>query len=634
MATTEERTAEARNWIRFLRGYGPVPRNENMYDEFIRRSAKRLGVSPLDFEHPARAAVLEAITGPLPTSVVLTGTAGDGKTYLCRQVWEAVGADGALWHDKDPLLTTEISYPLQDGSHGRRRLHVIRDLSAWAPSRGAPWDPEREALLRRFAASLSEPGDSSEIFLIAANDGQLLESWHRLGQSPAVDRSRQVLETLLVEDKQALPGVALRFLNLSRSSSADLLDRALTALLGHPGWNVCRALDSGPTEFFGSGCPIRRNLELLETPLVRSRLRDLFALCDYNRLHIPIRQILLLLANALLGHPDTRDDLMVAEDISRIIRDGTVARACLFSNIFGGNLSDTRREARLVFDALSRFGIGYETTNRIDNVLIFGDADETVKPYFDRFIGSDRFYGADSTFRAAQHEYIEGADDAGEERSTAFLKQLVGQRRALFFKIPENEVQELRLWDLTVFSFAGEYLEQVVARLRGGSRVERPILSRLARGLNRVFTGLLLSDDRELLLATSLTVSEGRVSRLLEDRVSVEPRRGDRVDVTLRSAASNEVPSLDVTLGGAYTCALPLHLMRYEFISRVADGALPSSFSKECYEDILAFKSRLLAALSQSRVDGNEPRNDLAFRLLDVDEAGKAAVTDLEVRGV
>ena len=37
-------------------------------------------------------------------------------------------------------------------------------------------------------------------------------------------------------------------------------------------------------------------------PLVRERLRNLLALCDYSGLHMPIRQILLLLVNAVLGH--------------------------------------------------------------------------------------------------------------------------------------------------------------------------------------------------------------------------------------------------------------------------------------------------------------------------------------------
>jgi hypothetical protein len=38
-----------------------------------------------------------------------------------------------------------------------------------------------------------------------------------------------------------------------------------------------------------------------------------------------------------------------------------------------------------------------------------------------------------------------------------------------------------------------------------------------------------------------------------------------------------------------------LWLVRYEFLSRVAQGALPSSFSKECNEDVLAFKSQVLS---------------------------------------
>ena len=39
-----------------------------------------------------------------------------------------------------------------------------------------------------------------------------------------------------------------------------------------------------------------------------------------------------------------------------------------------------------------------------------------------------------------------------------------------------------------------------------------------------------------------------------------------------------------------------LHLTRFEFLTRVAAGALPSSFSRECYEDVLAFKSRVMSA--------------------------------------
>ncbi|MGO7388862.1 hypothetical protein ACCT20_37340, partial [Rhizobium ruizarguesonis] len=37
----------------------------------------------------------------------------------------------------------------------------------------------------------------------------------------------------------------------------------------------------------------------------------------------------------------------------------------------------------------------------------------------------------------------------------------------------------------------------------------------------------------------------------------------------------------------------------FEFLIRVAKGALPSSFSKECYEDVIAFKTKVLSQYFQ-----------------------------------
>jgi hypothetical protein len=85
--------------------------------------------------------------------------------------------------------------------------------------------------LQDVCRSLFDPS-SGDIFLIAANDGQLIESWRRLRDTESVKRARQVIEELLVEGRQEHPGARLKFFNLSRTNSADLLDRALDAFLG------------------------------------------------------------------------------------------------------------------------------------------------------------------------------------------------------------------------------------------------------------------------------------------------------------------------------------------------------------------------------------------------------------------
>ncbi len=392
---------------------------------------------------------------------------------------------------------------------------------------GAEWEPEKEELLQRLCRSIFDP-ETEEIFLIAANDGQLVESWRRLKETEDVKRARQVFEELLVEDRQEQSGVRLKFFNLSRTSSAALFDRAVNAFLSHPGWDELKREPADENELFGPKCPIRQNYELLQDPLVRGRLRSLLELCDYNGLHVPIRQILLLLSNAVLGHPDAKDHLMSPADVPKLIAAGTVSKASIYNNVFGGNLSEIRRQSITIFDYLERFQIGWETTNRVDNILIFGEGDELLGSYFAEFVAADSFYGADSSYYAAKREYIEGTNE-NDEKSQEFLEMLISQRRGLFFKIPKEAEEDLHLWELTVFKFAGEYLNSVVAVLRCGGVVKRPLLSRIVRGLNRVFTGMLINSDRELYLATSGNYSQAKVSRILVERVSVDPSKGEKV---------------------------------------------------------------------------------------------------------
>lgn len=610
---------KAVGWISFLRKYGPIAQNDNMYDEHLRKSSRRLGIRPIEFVHPAEDKVLSTFKEDAPrlASVILTGTAGDGKSHLCGKVWKQIGGDDAEWNSDD------IYYQKSAVLSGKAvNIHIIRDLTALPESDDQGRYARKRDILELFCNSLLDPAPS-DIFLVAANDGQLVESWQRLGDNEVISKTRALFESLLVEDLQEKLGVSLRFFNLSRVNSSILLDLALHALLSHEGWDECYRRDAGELEFFGSRCPIRHNYELLKNPLVQSRLKALFDLCEYNDLHIPIRRVLLLLANAILGHPDAKDRLMRANDTPEIIKRGTVFRASLFSNIFGGNLSDTRRESLEVFQNLNKLRIGYETSNRIDNILIFGHADEILRPYFDRYLAADLFYGADENYYAAQREYLEGTDE-NNSNSQVFLDLLIGQRRGLFFKVPEDQEQEMTLWELTVFRYAGEYLNRVIAVLKAGGRVERPILSRLVRGLNRVFVGMLVNAEREVILAKGLSYTDARVCPLLEERISVTPRLGEKVEVLL----TNGKPIFRVSLSSTITRDLPLNLTRYEFLSRVAEGALPSSFSKECYEDMLAFKSQVLRALSLRQP---EDKPEMTFRLLTIDEHGNPVEEIIEV---
>lgn len=611
---------DAKKWISFVRQYGPIASAVNMYDEEIRRWSKKHGIAPIVFEHPFSADVLAAVTDRKEAHggvVILTGTAGDGKSHLCYQVWQALGGTHEAWASNEPYFKLPVMI------HGHEyTLHLIRDLTPFCKN-----DPDgsKTALLQELSSALFEP--SSNIFLVAANDGPLVENWRKLGSLGAAPRALALFEAKLMNDADHEPTDRLHFFNLSAVSSAKVLELCLDALLDHDGWQSCydAAEQNG---FFGPKCPIRRNYELLREPLTRSRLLSLFQLLDYNELHTPIRRVLLLLANGILGHPAVKDGLMAAADVAKIIDDGETHKASLYANLFGANLKPAKRDAQEIFDYLNRFGIGFETTNRIDNILIFGSEDENVSQYFQDLVEADSFYGATDRYRGEQRSYIEKPEAQNGDRHP-FLNMLVDQRRGLFFKIPDAEADELKLWRLTVFNSAGDYLRDVALPLANGQRVTRQTISKLVNGLNRIFTGLLTTTDGKLLLATSLSHSGAKLSQLLEDSVAISARnRVEKIDIAL---SRDDFPHLMVTLPNGQKRPLALNLTRYEFLMRVSEGALPGNFSRECYEDLLAFKSALLSAAAIDRGHDEDDDHNLTFRLISLDAAGNAIEEAIEL---
>ena len=67
--------------MRFLRNYGPIPTNDNMYDESIQRALKRHKIVPIALPAQFLADFLINFKSDSPLSQIITGTAGDGKTY-------------------------------------------------------------------------------------------------------------------------------------------------------------------------------------------------------------------------------------------------------------------------------------------------------------------------------------------------------------------------------------------------------------------------------------------------------------------------------------------------------------------------------------------------------------------------
>jgi hypothetical protein len=365
--------------------------------------------------------------------------------------------------------------------------------------------------------------------------------------------------------------------------------------------------------------------------VLRRRLAALIELSEQNGVHFPIRQLLALGANILLGHPSARDGLMSCADVPAILEAETVHLASVYRNVFGENLTPRRAEKTELFKKLNGFGIGAETSNRVDNLLVYGADDPDLSAAYAALVLADGVYGGTPAYSQAQRNYLEGGDPEARE---VFLPMLRSQRQRLFFAMPEESERDLGLWDLTVFRYGGLYLE-VVGQLGAGQLLAREVMHQLMRGLNRVFTGMLLQNQDQLVLATSGSHSQSKTSPLLDSMISVPRKQGEEIFLT--SAARGGV-SLHVRVSRGDdpgVVKLALTPTRFEFLGRVAEGALPSSFSLECHEDLLAFKAKLLSATERRREldeDGQGPQGELVLQFIELGEDGRANDRRVTVR--
>src|SRR5437588_7272261 len=96
-------------WVRLLRAYGPVADNEAMQAEHVGKFSTHLEIPQLAFDHPALPSILESF--PLATgafrNLVLTGTAGEGKTSLCFELVNALTNARAQGHQGVQVITVQ-----------------------------------------------------------------------------------------------------------------------------------------------------------------------------------------------------------------------------------------------------------------------------------------------------------------------------------------------------------------------------------------------------------------------------------------------------------------------------------------------------------------------------------------------
>ncbi len=605
--------AHSNGLISFLRHYGPIPASDNMYDELIQSEIERHAIDPPVHIKPARLDQVKSnFESANPRNVILTGTAGDGKTYHCRRVWEELGGDPEEW--KAGEKTARLRLPAAG-----RTMVIVKDLSELT-------QVEKSETIANLARAVT--GETrNEVYLVAANDGQLLASWRDWSDTQGREAHSvfRKVESMLVEERSVDDALLLDLYNLSCLDASAHFKEIVEQIAEHPQWSQCQGcelLNADGT----SNCPIRINRERLrggaDGSMFRTRLCELMKLARANRMHFPIRDLLLLGVNILLGDRQSSRILLTCHTAKIRAKKQDHRLTNPYVNAFGMNLPERKRQQYQVFTTLEGFGIGRQTDNRFDNLLIYGKYEES--DHYKKFVAGDNHYG-ESAYKQYLLDYLEGERKDMDE----FLRALGRQRQRLFFSLPYDS--SFDPWQLTVYQESGLFLEFVSGLMDGGEVSQTAEL--LVKGLNRTFCGMMIEDGTQLYLARSGGDGRGRIASLLNYELHTKPqRRVPYLHFTL--AADQSTPCLRVTdPDGSETGAvdsLNLQLTHFEYLVRVAKGSLPASFSRQCHEDFLDFKLRLISRLD-GIFDEDASTGEINLQALTVDESGRPRTDKIRI---
>ncbi len=570
--------------VQLLLAYGPSADGNAIYDEFVLAEAAKSGLPSLEIEEQVSTKVIQHLDGDAPSSVILTGTAGDGKTYTARKVFSSFGA--ATWNSAGIVNETTLT--------SGRTCIFIKDLSELSQDEKDTWYP-------RLIDALE--GRSNERFVVCVNDGQLLSFFRdRKSDRRAEIIGAEITRMLQSEDSEPRDGKPFRLFHMSRRSHADSLTDIFEKILEHRGWADCPS--SCPAIANGKTCPILRNREILrsEDGIFRQRIRDSVEIAAADGRHLALRQLIILVVNTLLGvECRGQAPLMTCDRARSISQFDYYWQTNPYSNVLGFNHPTATREGMAVFDTLSRLGIGEETTNRFDNALLDEEAAKALP--------QDETYGM-ALLEGPRNAYAENPSNNEAEIREA----LRVQRRRLFFTMSTEDRERFgEAWCLTKLHAGQAYLD-LARGLAEGIPPSHEVLRRITIGLNRTMTGYFTDTDSEIWLTRPSGDVHGQSVPLLIDEPI--PWSGRHSKATIKGP---KFPGQPVTLriieSGSSLGTLKLSPMMFEFLYRVSNGALPGSFGSQCLQDVRTFQITTHGALEKLSTDAGQRLRLRAIRI-------------------
>lgn len=583
---------EAEKWVAYLHGLGPASSNTNAFDEWLTLSVRATGVRPLEIACASDTEIIrtvrDIVSGGKSAVVLLTGMAGDGKTRMARVVWESLACGStnkSVW-DEEQIPTLELS----DGNGNPYKVTFVKDMSG---------DMDTETDSERACKTITEVSPAT-CRVIACNHGRLLERIRGEENAEAerlsVDIEKLLFKRIKKESFETQAGHTVHLFDLSVYDPSEKFEQVLEQVCGRSEWQKCEECPCY------AQCVINRNRLVLwddekkELRTPAKRQAEIIRLIGCNGVHLPIRDLLIVASNDILGMHSLKSSrkrkrLMSCADVFRAQRAGEPLESYVFSNLLGENILPADRKKNIVFREFPRFGIGKYAPRYADKMLTDGALSRTVKNSIGEFVS----------------KWLWGLNSQYEEQFFSELLQL--RRQALFFSYPDKE--NFNRWTLTAFTYGDAYAELL-------SRISQPryVSPLLVRGMNRVFTGQYIFEDKVVWVTTAGTDSTTMQGELLRCEIKVRQRTpacGVFVQSNTAGLPIIRFKEPDVELESLLTPHL------FEFFMRMGAGYVPDSFSKECLSQAFQLKFKLIKHFAVDTAESDQQFDEISLQTLSMD---------------
>ncbi|MGM0846482.1 MAG: hypothetical protein ACQEUT_16020 [Bacillota bacterium] len=490
-----------------------------------------------------------------PQSIILTGNAGDGKTRLCRIVYDYFNDDNLENWPEDGIVEFSFS---------KGKIRIVKDLSELK-------EDIIEKELSHLQQLVSSGNPDNVYYLIAANEGKLTKF---LSQHPQLDQLQDEVTSRFKTHKNNSNDLSI--FNLLDVTSSVYVEKVLTEWNKPENWEECQDCP------FKNRCIIHMNHERTSQSHIQDKIVEQYKLLDYLGTHITMREMLIHISYMLTGG-FTCDDIRNAN--YKEIENQT--KKPYYQNFYGHELDEnafSEMKALKVFKALDP---GVYSHSSIDDFIINGDinGDAESEKSHGLLIGNslDLQLGY---FKKKLTLYRDYDVDKDHSIVNEWIPKL---RRKYFYESKSDDSNQL-----LPFEYVDEYI-----KLFNNPKAKTLIKKEIIHGLNRIFSGRLTETSNKHLFATNKNLMIHEQFRSKDVDIEQEKERADldRIPSAFKVSVRDEV-------------SLSINLAVFEYLMRASGGGTHNVLQQEAEILIDTFKNELIRISEPEEYELNILRYD------------------------